>query len=150
MDFNPRAREGRDNNEGEKTTYFVDFNPRAREGRDNRSILPIHGRVNFNPRAREGRDLDTFGPDDSGYFISIHAPVKGATNNHTEAYYLYMISIHAPVKGATINGAIRSAMPCNFNPRAREGRDVTDIEQQITAAYISIHAPVKGATSGYL
>ena len=33
--------------------------------------------------------------------ISIHAPVKGATDNVMGAGELIRISIHAPVKGAT-------------------------------------------------
>ena len=33
--------------------------------------------------------------------ISIHAPVKGATNAHFCAVHRFAISIHAPVKGAT-------------------------------------------------
>ena len=32
--FNPRAREGRDNNQFNTFYYFICFNPRAREGRD--------------------------------------------------------------------------------------------------------------------
>ena len=56
--------------------------------------------------------------------ISIHAPVKGATNDQNQHHAYYIISIHAPVKGATKKV---SAMYL-----ARRG--------------ISIHAPVKGAT----
>ena len=33
--------------------------------------------------------------------ISIHAPVKGATDLHAAAIIASTISIHAPVKGAT-------------------------------------------------
>ena len=57
----------------------------------------------FNPRTREGCDFENVdGYNDVGTFISIHAPVKGATgdsssdDNDDDA-----ISIHAPVKGAT-------------------------------------------------
>ena len=34
-------------------------------------------------------------------FISIHAPVKGATLDYNQRLKLIEISIHAPVKGAT-------------------------------------------------
>jgi len=55
----------------------------------------------FNPRAREGRD---------GFFfysiaerqVSIHAPVKGATNTTEFGCVMTDVSIHAPVKGATV------------------------------------------------
>ena len=55
--------------------------------------------------------------------ISIHAPVKGATETKGEAIQSFAISIHAPVKGATLDGDFKTV-----------------------CAYISIHAPVKGAT----
>ena len=80
----------------------------------------------FNPRTREGCDEDDDVLDDDVLFISIHAPVKGATRFVfrvlVEPAY---ISIHAPVKGATL---FQGLLP----------RPVR---------LISIHAPVKGATS---
>ncbi|BAL68720.1 hypothetical protein SMULJ23_0386 [Streptococcus mutans LJ23] len=57
-------------------------------------------------------------------FISIHAPVKGATIDGNQVYETLKISIHAPVKGAT-------TVPIDF----------------LEHVTISIHAPVKGATS---
>ena len=55
--------------------------------------------------------------------ISIHAPVKGATEHgHTDKKRIH-ISIHAPVKGAT-----------------------SETMDQNVLVNISIHAPVKGAT----
>ena len=57
--------------------------------------------------------------------ISIHAPVKGATQNATTNHISPVISIHAPVKGATT-------------------KDMT----LVSLYQISIHAPVKGATRG--
>ena len=55
--------------------------------------------------------------------ISIHAPVKGATDGLRLGEFLFRISIHAPVKGATAPDPAQAA-----------------------ALRISIHAPVKGAT----
>ena len=82
-DFNPRAREGRDLPHRLKTRSRRYFNPRAREGRD---VVKDNGadlQQNFNPRAREGRDFyasELYQDDD----ISIHAPVKGATDRKME------------------------------------------------------------------
>ena len=56
--------------------------------------------------------------------ISIHAPVKGATQAFADAYALAHISIHAPVKGATRRAGGRSVSRSYFNPRSREGSDV--------------------------
>ena len=88
--------------------------------------MPYYGSAasscHFNPRSREGSDSDLKqSTDDSG--ISIHAPVKGATNQSLTLAQTQLISIHAPVKGAT------------GNDTGRRKRDI-----------ISIHAPVKGAT----
>ena len=60
----------------------------------------------------------------TNFFISIHAPVKGATPQLIHSTIFDIISIHAPVKGAT-----ELFWPTNWS------------------CYISIHAPVKGATN---
>ena len=55
--------------------------------------------------------------------ISIHAPVKGATDIVFERDLRWgIISIHAPVKGTTCSRRASSARS-NFNPRSREGSD---------------------------
>jgi len=54
----------------------------------------------FNPRAREGRDPEQ-GDRKEGWFVSIHAPVKGATPVRPVILRGVRVSIHAPVKGAT-------------------------------------------------
>ena len=56
------------------------------------------------------------------------------------------ISIHAPVKGATRSTCAGSSTGPHFNPRTREGCDTANIYDTITDKRISIHAPVKGAT----
>ena len=62
----------------------MDFNPRARVGRDMfssfRHTLPLH----FNPRARVGRDDSCFSLFRE-IVISIHAPAWGATCNFPRA-----------------------------------------------------------------
>ena len=55
--------------------------------------------------------------------VSIHAPVKGATDDGSSRQNYSSVSIHAPVKGATLTGCPGMA-----------------------GAIVSIHAPVKGAT----
>ena len=57
--------------------------------------------------------------------ISIHAPAKGATSKHAPTNAYSKISIHAPPKGATeIPGRNRSRAKY-FNPRTREGCDIS-------------------------
>ena len=55
--------------------------------------------------------------------VSIHAPVKGATITPDEALAQLPVSIHAPVKGATKSSLPSPSHGESFNPRAREGRD---------------------------
>ena len=55
--------------------------------------------------------------------VSIHAPVKGATQSDTFVGDKLPVSIHAPVKGATRLGWHRRASSCCFNSRSREGSD---------------------------
>ena len=57
--------------------------------------------------------------------VSIHAPVKGATERDDRRDVVHCVSIHAPVKGAT-----------------------RGMYEQALGALVSIHAPVKGATLG--
>ena len=73
------------------------------------------------------------------------------------------ISIHAPVKGATFLQLRDRRLPADFNPRTREGYDtIESVEANAQTLYgcyttykhvilfshhISIPAPVKGATA---
>ena len=55
--------------------------------------------------------------------ISIHAPVKGATDPLDVIGPQVDISIHAPVKGATNQDERPLWAGTDFNPRTREGCD---------------------------
>ena len=80
--------------------------------------------------------------------ISIHAPAKGATYLQGHMRLLHLISIHAPAKGATAMRQRDRGKTGYFNPRSREGSDLS-CKAIITHRYtISIHAPAKGATCG--
>ena len=76
--FNPRSREGSDQQVPQQMQMIKDFNPRSREGSDASHFRFIDATLYFNPRSREGSDMSR-----SGYYgknaISIHAPAKGAT-----------------------------------------------------------------------
>ena len=121
--FNPRSREGSDEDGKRRIIAGHNFNPRSREGSDPdammlsktertfQSTLPRrerqrylvqlgNGNFNFNPRSREGSD---YGWEVSTVkeYISIHAPAKGATVEDVQDLKQSIISIHAPAKGAT-------------------------------------------------
>ena len=93
--------------------------------------LPVctvsHYRGCFNPRARAGRDHWFRASDANQFGVSIHAPVRGATDiDRVLRECLIRVSIHAPVRGATrwCSGP-RVPLSC-FNPRARAGRDAVN------------------------
>ncbi len=56
--------------------------------------------MSFNSRARGGRDVFPFYRY-AMEFVSIHAPVEGATTTIHDKLHQMGVSIHAPVEGAT-------------------------------------------------
>ena len=46
--------------------------------------------------------------------VSIHAPVKGATNHVLDLACVVGVSIHAPVKGATSDSSAHTAAKTSF------------------------------------
>ena len=89
-------------------------------------ISTFFGRkFHFYSRPREGGDVVAM-LWKYWYWISLHAPAKGATMNLFNLMFHFRISIHAPAKGAT-----RKVIGC-------------------TVIFgISIHAPAKGATAHF-
>ena len=89
-------------------------------------ISTFFGRkFHFYSRPREGGDVVAM-LWKYWYWISIHAPAKGATMNLFNLMFHFRISIHAPAKAAT-----RKVIGC-------------------TVIFgISIHAPAKGATAHF-
>ena len=81
--------------------------------------------LSFNPRAREGRDVKLLAAALHREFlvVSIHAPVRGATQGDQYPRQGLAVSIHAPVRGATTTTCPAGPASPGFNPRAREGRD---------------------------
>ena len=67
-------------------------------------------------------DYESFGRD----LISIHAPARGATFGTAAVALFIAISIHAPARGATKSVSILKRRNKNFNPRSREGSDLSE------------------------
>ena len=124
---------------------FSNFNPRSREGSDYaeclillmfhvfQSTLPRGERrhyrkqtykilCDFNPRSREGSDVLPPLYVEGGYYISIHAPARGATFLRMSAPQLTIFQSTLP-RGE--RPTLPPFLPCssNFNPRSREGSD---------------------------
>ena len=120
--FNPRTRVGCDRLAHRCKLLVQRFNPRTRVGCDCLT-LPMLGAWTFQSThpcgVRLAGDIDQL----KGAWVSIHAPVWGATFGSPFPCKRYCVSIHAPVWGAT-----------HLNQQAKCKNKV------------SIHAPVWGAT----
>ena len=102
--FNPRTREGCDGCLVKCAVLLTSFNPRTREGCDARVIPPL--------RAKAGR------------FQSTHPRGVRHYGNKNKRWQYY-VSIHAPARGATASVSLTSFTLACFNPRTREGCDVS-------------------------
>ena len=150
---------------GSEKIVLFQFTP-LREGRqERRERLPNRKNFNSRPSARgDGNRVTAL----TSYFISIHAPPRGATRRSAFAESanvfqftplregrrlglsalacLPYISIHAPPRGATQprNRQARCSAHFNSRPSARGDRFA---RQRGQALHISIHAPPRGATT---
>ena len=57
----------------------------------------------------------------------------------------FFISIHAPTRGATVFRKFQMTTQVYFNPRSHKGSDF-DGDTRFKQTFISIHAPTRGAT----
>ena len=103
-------------------------------------------RFDFNPRTREGCDAQGRVAVNAAGVISIHAPVKGATQ-FTDAGQRHQRHFNPRTReGCDPIRLFAKPFRPYFNPRTREGCDVVLDHLFIAGTSISIHAPVKGAT----
>ena len=147
---------------------FSNFNPRTREGCDmglscgvtiHRTFQSTHPRgvrLGFSDLLFRHRFISIHAPARGAtiynqhklihQYISIHAPARGATSIKLNLIKLRRISIHAPARGATFPSRFRKPKRSDFNPRTREGCDVSEFVHSLESYTISIHAPARGAT----
>ena len=76
--------------------------------------------------------------------VSIHAPARGATLTKDETGALPVFQSTRPRGARHAAGNGRPLRRC-FNPRAREGRDLSSSRGRAESG-VSIHAPARGAT----
>ena len=84
------------------------------------------------------RDIVRYG------WVSIHAPAWGATWREKVIYIRPLFQSTRP-HGARLASIVKSVPFTCFNPRARMGRDVAEVDV-VRVADVSIHAPAWGAT----
>ena len=125
-------------------SYIFQFTP-LREGRRIvRFCCEKLKEFQFTP-LREGR-LDEGKIKPPAYYISIHAPPRGATVHGVCWGYWNLISIHAPPRGATLWQSTVRHGTIYFNSRPSARGDHAGRVHPRQTVHISIHAPPRGAT----
>ena len=99
----------------------------------------------FNPRTHVGCDIVIDVPEETIFFVSIHAPTWGATSKQHRIYPLHGVSIHAPTWGATLITCSRLLM-LKFQSTHPRGVRLQKNSPSATISTVSIHAPTWGAT----
>ena len=144
--FNPRSREGSDQQSITTNTHNTGFNPRSREGSDSKLYSLGDISRSFQSTLPRGERPFNMSSHSRRIFVSIHAPARGATaappRTHPDQRPFqstlprgerlhdpdcappgHPVSIHAPARGATFT-CLLSCFPFKcFNPRSREGSD---------------------------
>ena len=124
----------------------VCFNPRAREGRDeearalfgSRYVVSIHA-----PARGATKGLDNYSWNKN---VSIHAPARGATSRAGKGNHREIVSIHAPARGATQRRALLQMQEeVSIHAPARGATYDFKVTFDSRGA-VSIHAPARGAT----
>ncbi len=127
--------------------YLGGFYPRPRAGGDGEQTLCLTQQLKrFYPRPRAGGDQRGLGQI-GRLFVSIHAPVQGATLPADVIVALETLCFYPrPRAGGDLlrSGTTRRQSPC-FYPRPRAGGDKRAYKL-FRARMVSIHAPVQGAT----
>ena len=132
---------GRDNHYEDIVSDMINFNPRARVGRDIWCSASTESCTHFNPRARVGRDREgrRIGKRDP---ISIHAPAWGATKPSVSTIFTpFDFNPRARV-GRDMPLSFKSVTAPYFNPRARVGRDRDAVQAERTRRHFNPRARV--------
>ena len=133
-----------------KRDGLIDFNPRARMGRDLEYAIAINLTLIFQSTRPYGARRPQQPSPPHQRLISIHAPVWGATYFSDLKADATIIFQSTRPYGARLKVISKMKTSKDFNPRARMGRDLSECHLNPQAIRISIHAPVWGATVDFL
>ena len=98
------------------------FNPRSHKGSDLAIMSAVHILCYFNPRSHKGSDS----PTNAGALVDLDfnpRSHKGSDNPKKRLSTNFFISIHAPTRGATISH-YQGLQTDDFNPRSHKGSDL--------------------------
>ena len=98
------------------------FNPRSHERSDRKRTIHDDSYSYFNPRSHERSDPLVY--DDSlSYYISIHAPTRGATTTLIMFTYIVLDFNPRSHERSDITSPTYTLIAINFNPRSHERSD---------------------------
>ena len=80
------------------------------------------------------------------FYISIHAPARGATITRMGSHRVQHDFNPRSREGSDSYCCTVGGFLANFNPRSREGSDTSVFNRSVLLTFISIHAPARGAT----
>ncbi len=121
------------------------FNPRPHAGSDDTSYGAVLDDEEFQSTPPCGERRGSFSCTTRAEYISIHAPMRGATPFVAAPMALLKISIHAPMRGATLPGfQVQLSEKISIHAPMR-GATIRFRSFQ-KSVIISIHAPMRGAT----
>ena len=142
--FNSRTRKGCDSSRLIGNGSCCCFNSRTRKGCDSPELTEKLKGECFNSRTRKGCDLMQCNMLDS-YWVSIHAPARGATDLNAASAWPSTVSIHAPAWGATRTDKTAKGLRAVSIHAPAWG--ATDFNLSVSHFHsVSIHAPAWGAT----
>ena len=98
----------------------------------------------FDPRPRTGGD-DIKNDQLGGFFVSIHAPARGATSRHHFSGVRVLVSIHAPARGGDMRQRAEQDVPQVSIHAPARGATAARLGLDLLSR-VSIHAPARGAT----
>ena len=99
------------------------FNPRSHEGSDlilNITLYANYVSIHAPMKGATKNQIARL----AGYNVSIHAPMKGATDKRTTVRHYFIVSIHRSHEGSDTVPGTRQLWNTCFNPRSHEGSDL--------------------------
>ena len=144
--FNPRLREGGDQETGDFRLFDWIFQSTPPRRRRHRGMVRWCRLQNFNPRLQEGGDAEDIVDEEEEYNFNPRLQEGG---DHHVGIVEYVENDFNPrlQEGGDKNSIFLCAMMYDFNPRLQEGGDAFAIAASFLI-WISIHASKKEATQG--
>ena len=146
VDFNPRSHKGSDAEaKGWKDSRAISIHAPTRGATTGiGGTVTLKGKFQSTlPQGERRRWVLSYRRNNRNFNPRSH---KGSDHSDTITIFNFYISIHAPTRGATAVPWRYRPLDAYFNPRSHKGSDSTEPNPVLVLSDISIHAPTRGAT----